>query len=202
VRRLILASASPRRRELLGGLGLEFEVVPAEGEELLPEAVSPREAALSLARQKGLEVAARHPAAWVLSADTVVAVGGEVLGKPRDSAEALAMLKRLSGREHTVITAFCLLCREAGRERCAAVETEVVFRAVPEAELAAYAHSNEPLDKAGGYAIQGGAAAFVAKTSGSYSNVVGLPLERLSEALRAEGLLSAGGGVEQNETAR
>ena len=190
---LVLASASPRRKELLnellGGLGVDFEVLPAEGEEVLPEGLPPREAALELARQKGREVAAARPASWVLSADTVVVVEGAVLGKPAGAAEALLMLSRLNGRRHTVITAFCLLNRERGVERCEAVETAVTFRRVPEAELAAYAASPEPLDKAGAYAIQGGAAAFVTNVAGSYSNVVGLPVERLAEVFREEGIM-------------
>ncbi len=188
--RLILASASPRRRELLARLSLKFEVFAAEAEETPPAGLAPREAALHLAREKGREVAARRPEAWVLSADTVVAVGGEVLGKPKDSAEALAMLERLSGRGHLVITAFCLLGLAPDRERCEAVETRVFFREIPREALRAYAESAEPLDKAGAYAIQGGAAAFIERIEGSYSNVVGLPLERLSEVLRAEGIIS------------
>jgi septum formation protein len=185
---LILASASPRRRELLATLGLEFEVVPSEADETLPAHLNPREAAIRLAREKGRWVARLRPDAWVLSADTIVVVGEEILGKPRDAAEALSMLRRLSGRRHSVITAFCLIHAELGRERCEAVETQVSFRAVAPGELAAYARSGEPLDKAGAYAIQGGAAGFVEAVEGSYSNVVGLPLERLAEVLREEGI--------------
>jgi septum formation protein len=186
---LILASASPRRRELLAGLGVAFEVVPAEADETPPPWMPPREAALHLAREKGLEVARQRPRDWVLSADTIVVIDADILGKPVDAAEALSMLRRLSGRTHAVITAFCLMNLSLGRETCEAVETWVAFREVAEAELAAYAASGEPLDKAGAYAIQGGAAGFVAGIEGSYSNVVGLPLERVSEALKEAGLL-------------
>jgi septum formation protein len=189
--RLILASASPRRRELLATLGLEFDVVPSEADETFPAHLNPREAAVHLAREKGRWVARLRPDAWVLSADTIVVVEGEILGKPRDAEEALSMLTRLSGRTHTVITAFCLIHASLKRERCEAVETQVSFRAVAPGELAAYARSGEPLDKAGAYAIQGGAAGFVEAVEGSYSNVVGLPLEKLSEVLREEGILKA-----------
>lgn len=189
---LVLASASPRRRDLLASLGVAFEVIPSEAEETLPEGLAPEEAALLLARRKGAEVAAARPDSWVLAADTIVVVDNVVLGKPQDAAHALAMLKRLSGREHAVITAFCLVNRSRGVERLCAVKTRVVFRRVAEEDLAAYAASGEPLDKAGAYAIQGGAAGFVEAVEGSYSNVVGLPLERLSEVLRQEGLLPEG----------
>ncbi|MFH0809321.1 MAG: Maf family protein [Pseudomonadota bacterium] len=189
---LILASASPRRRELLGKMGLEFEVVPPEADEVVPPGLkNPREAALHLASEKGREVARLRPHDWVLAADTIVTLGAEILGKPRDGADALLMLQKLSGRAHLVITAFCLLNASLGREHLEAVETKVFFHEVPEKVLAAYAASPEPLDKAGAYAIQGGAAGFVKRIEGSCSNVVGLPVERLSEVLRQEGIFSA-----------
>jgi len=185
---LILASASPRRRELLGSLDVPFEVDPAEADETLPDGMEPREAAALLARRKAHEVALRRPEDWVLGADTIVVLGQEIMGKPADEADAVRMLRALSGREHLVITGVCLLNRDRGIERCDAVETKVRFRELSEAEITGYVQTGEPMDKAGAYAIQGGAAGFVEAVEGSYSNVVGLPLERVGELLREEGL--------------
>ena len=187
--RWILASASPRRRELLGGAGQEFTVEPSgveEDERRRDE--SPEAFALRLATAKGAEVARRADGRWVLAADTIVVAGDEVLGKPRDPVEARSMLAKLSDREHRVVTAFALVApdgRFAARE---AVTTTVVFRRLSNDEIAAYVATGEPDDKAGAYAIQGGARDFVRRISGSYSNVVGLPLEAVERALRDAGL--------------
>jgi septum formation protein len=187
--RWILASASPRRRELLAATGQIFDVEPSgvdEGGRRSGE--SPRAFAVRLAETKAEEVARRHPRRWVLGADTVVVAGDVVLGKPIDSDEARGMLAMLSGREHRVITAFALADPSGRVASSGAVETRVVFRELSSAEIDEYVASGEPADKAGAYAIQGGAAGFVSDLSGSYSNVIGLPLEAVETVLRAAGL--------------
>lgn len=182
---LVLASASPRRRELLSQLDIRFTISAAD----IDETPHPGEAAPAyverLAREKARVVAARHPGAWVLAADTTVALGTELMGKPRDPAEAQAMLTRLSGRTHDVYTGVAL----AGRhEEALVVHTRVTFRALRDAELAWYAHSGEPLDKAGAYAIQGKGGFLVAGVAGSTSNVVGLPLGETLALLERAGV--------------
>ena len=186
---LVLASASPRRQRLLAQLGAGFESIPAS----VPEIPEPGEAApayaLRVARAKVAAAATAAPGRWILGADTVVAVDGEILGKPRDRADAGHMLRRLSGRSHYVHTAV-LLQSPDGRSRLEDVaHTRVVFRRLSNEEIERYLDSGEPADKAGAYAIQGGAASFVASTTGSYSNVVGLPLELVAPALREANLL-------------
>jgi septum formation protein len=185
--RLVLASSSPRRRELLATLGVEFEVRPADADETPREGEAPEPLVLRLALAKAR--AAARPGEIVLGADTIVALDGEPLGKPADDAAARAMLARLSGRHHQVWTGVALVERTArgARERALAVVTDVVFRALEPAEIASYVASGEPLDRAGAYAIQGGAAAFVAGVDGSWSNVVGLPVGAVRELLARHG---------------
>jgi len=185
--RLVLASSSPRRRELLATLGVEFEVRPADADETPREGETPEPLVLRLALAKAR--AAARPGELVLGADTIVALDGEPLGKPADAAEARAMLARLSGRHHQVWTGVALVERSAvgARERALAVVTDVVFRTLEPAEIDAYVASGEPLDRAGAYAIQGGAAAFVASVDGSWSNVVGLPVGAVRELLARHG---------------
>lgn len=185
---LVLASASPRRRELLAELGLQFEVRPAAADETprpaeLPEALVIR---LALAKAKS----AARDGELALGADTVVALADEILGKPADAAEARAMLRRLAGQEHEVWTGVALVARERGRCRIVAraARTRVVFRPLSAAEIDAYVASGHPLDKAGAYGIQGAASAFVTGFEGSYSNVVGLPVELVAELLAGFGL--------------
>jgi septum formation protein len=179
---LVLASASPRRRELLAAAGIPFRVDAADIPEIRRRGESPLAFARRLAREKAQAVAARHPQARVLAADTVVVLGERALGKPRNTAEATRMLRALSGREHTVVTAFTLLA--PGRPpRTRAVRTRVVFRPLSRAEIDAYVATGDPLDKAGAYAIQGGAAGMIDRVSGSYTNVVGLPLAEVLAAL-------------------
>ncbi|ATB46998.1 Maf family protein [Corallococcus macrosporus] len=182
---LVLASASPRRRELLSQLDLRFTVSAADIDET-PHAGEPaRDYVGRLAREKARVVAARHPGAWVLAADTTVALGAELMGKPRDAGEAQAMLTRLSGRTHDVYTGVAL----AGRhEEALVVHTRVTFRALSAAELAWYANTGEPLDKAGAYAIQGRGGVLVAGVEGSPSNVVGLPLAETVALLERAGV--------------
>jgi septum formation protein len=173
---LVLASASPRRRELLGALGLPFAVVSADIDETVAPDEEPAAAAIRLARAKAERVAATLGRSLVLGADTIVVLDGRVLGKPRDDDEAAAMLRALRGREHTVITAVALC--DAGSARCctAAPQTAVLIRAYTDDEIAASIAAGTPFDKAGAYAIQDEALAPVARIDGCYCNVVGLPL--------------------------
>lgn len=186
-RRLILASASPRRRELLERVGLPIEVRAPDVDESAHAGELPAAYARRVAAAKAAAVAARAPGRWVLAADTVVAIDGDILGKPDGAAGAHAMLSRLSGRAHQVITAFALRS-PSGAEAVREVATEVYFRALGADDIAAYVRSGEWRDKAGAYAAQGIAAAFVARVGGSFSNVVGLPLsDVLDELARAGG---------------
>jgi septum formation protein len=183
----LLASASPRRRELLQSLGLSFEVVPADIDEIPARGEGPRQFAVRAAEEKAAWVADRRRSRRILAADTVVALDDVIFGKPRDRADAGRMLQALSGATHRVFTAIVLLT-ETRKEKAVAVETAVAFRPIGTAEIDAYVDSAEPFDKAGAYGIQGRAAAFVTAVLGSYSNVIGLPLEEVAA------LLSAGRG--------
>jgi len=174
--RVVLASASPRRRELLRQICPEFEVVPSEIEETLPGGPTP-EAVARLALRKARAVAARAEGAVVLAADTVVVLDGEALGKPAGPEEARAMLRRLRGREHEVITGVAAVDTRTGREATRAVASRVRMAAYSDATLDSYVASGAPLDKAGAYAIQDLGGALVADFAGSYTNVVGLPVE-------------------------
>jgi nucleoside triphosphate pyrophosphatase len=191
--RLVLASQSPRRRELLEQLGLALEVRPAFTDEAVLPGEDARTYAARVAHEKARAVSRDAGLAGeevVLGADTVVVLRGEVLGKPRDAADARHMLRRLSGGPHEVLTAVCVR-RNAGAlgvELDALVETAVRFAPLSEAQIAWYVSTGEPLDKAGAYAIQGSGGAFVVGVSGSVSNVVGLPLAETVDLLRRAGL--------------
>lgn len=182
---LVLASASPRRRELLARVGVPVEVVPAEIDE--SERGEPGgDYASRLAREKALRIAqTSHPARWILGADTVVIVDGDLLGKPLDGVDAAVMLGRLAGRTHLVLTATCLVAPGGHPVRERIVRSEVEFRPLTIREISAYVASNEWQGKAGGYAIQGRAAAFIKFLSGSHSTVVGLPLYETAQLLAA-----------------
>jgi septum formation protein len=186
---VFLASASPRRSELLRQIGVRFEVRPAAIPEESRAAEAPADYVLRLAKAKARAVAAalrRDEQAPVLAADTAVVLDGELLGKPADMAEALGMLERLSGRSHRVLTAVALDC---GTEVEALLsDSEVRFRATTAAERLAYCATGEPFDKAGGYGIQGHAAVFVESLQGSYSGVVGLPLFETAALLARAGV--------------
>ncbi|MEF2231964.1 MAG: Maf family protein [Pseudodesulfovibrio sp.] len=180
---LVLASGSPRRRELLSDLGLEFHVEPSP----LPEpAPLPGEAASDYARRmaelKTRDVAARFPDSTVLGADTIVVLDGAIMGKPKDANDALAMLSRLSGRTHQVVTGFTVILPD-GATVSQSVSTDVDMRVSGEAELKSYVATGEPMDKAGAYAIQGVGTFLVTAIRGSYTNVVGLPVARVLEIL-------------------
>jgi septum formation protein len=185
--RLVLASGSPRRRELLGRLGVEFTVRTASADETPLPGETPRALVERLALEKARIVA--EPGAVILGADTVVAVDGAILGKPVDDAEARRMLERLSGRAHDVWTGVALVALDDGarREWVRAERSQVAFRALAAGEIAAYVASGEPHDKAGAYAIQGGAAGFVAALVGEETNVVGLPLPLVAAMLGEAG---------------
>jgi septum formation protein len=185
---LILASSSPRRQELLREAGIPFEVHPAHLNEEQNPGEPPMEYARRLSREKAQAVSASHPKQFVLGADTIVVVGDEVLGKPRDVADAERMLRLLSGREHEVTTAVSLIM-PAGKTETRSTTTTVCFRNLNEDEIRQYVAGGEPMDKAGAYAIQGGASRWTNRIEGEYSNVVGLPLSLVTEMLRASGFL-------------
>ncbi len=178
---LVLASASPRRRQLLSELGWKFQIVPAEVDEAVFPGEDPDTAACRLAEAKARAVAARMPECLVIGADTLVLLDGYLLGKPRNRSQGKEMLRMLNGREHSVLTGIALV---EGTRSCVAVErTEVRFRFISESALQAYVDTGEGDDKAGGYAIQGQGALLVESISGCFYNVVGLPLGRLSTLL-------------------
>jgi len=190
---LILASASPRRRDLLARAGVRFEVRPADlWEDSLP-GETPLEHAGRLARAKALAVARRvgqSPRRMVLGADTIVVIDGAVLGKPANPEHAVALLTRLVGRRHRVVTAVALAASDTLEIRQTAVESDVTMRPAAEEELRAYVATGEPLDKAGAYAVQGEGRRFIERIEGSESNVIGLPLE---ETLALLGNAAPGG---------
>ena len=186
--RLILASASPRRRELLARLGLAFTVLPADIEEHQLPGEEAHTYALRVAEAKARHVAQRLPDAFVLGADTIVVLDRQILGKPGKIEVARHMLTRLSGRQHTVLTALALLHDRRQFTRLDTVSTLVRFRYLSQAEIEQYLTTDEPLDKAGAYAIQGHAAAFIEGFEGCYTNVVGLPLQRTAALLQSAGL--------------
>jgi len=175
---VVLASASPRRIELLKGIIDEFAVCPADIDETPEPGETPRDTARRLAAAKAHAVARNHPNALVIGADTVVELNGESLAKPIDAQDAVRMLEELSGNTHRVVTAVCLV---AGlKEDLFDVSTEVTFRNLSDEEIQAYVASGEPMDKAGAYAIQGGAQPFAVNVKGSLSNVIGFPVEEVS----------------------
>jgi len=182
--RLVLASASPRRSELLKQLGIPFDVIPAVAEEISPKHLSPHEVCQVNAHRKARAIARHHANALVLGADTVVALDMTIFGKPKDTADAQRMLRALSGKTHQVITGIALMQLATQRERLFAVSTTVVFRKLNAAQINEYVAKVHTLDKAGAYAIQEHGEMIVEKINGSFSNVVGLPLERLEQELR------------------
>jgi septum formation protein len=195
--RVILASASPRRRELLSLIGIEHEVMPANIDETLTSGESAVAHAERLALEKAHVIARQAPEAVVIGADTIVVVDGDILGKPRDRVEAAAMLRRLSGRGHRVHTAVAVV---AGQRAESAVESvNVAFRALTDEEIAAYIATGEPMDKAGAYGIQGYGATIVERVDGDYFSVMGLGLRRLIELLERAGFTYGfGSGLERS----
>ena len=184
--RVILASSSPRRRELLSLIGIAHDVVPADIDESYLAGETPAGHAERLARQKAATVADAAPDAVTIGADTIVVVDGDVLGKPRDAAHAAEMLRRLSGRSHRVITAVAAVWR--GSTLSTIEEVGVTFRRLAEREITAYIATGEPMDKAGAYGIQGYGATIVERVDGDYFAVMGLALNRLVRLLERLGL--------------
>jgi len=189
--RLVLASASPRRQQLLAGMGLAFDVVPAEVTEHEAPDADPRAMVAHNAALKADWVAARHPAAFVLGADTTVFIDQTVLNKPRDLADARAMLKRLAGRTHTVFTGLALrrACDRLHFDQ--GVTSEVTFKNFDDAVIDAYFGLVNPLDKAGAYGIQEGRELIIAGWEGSFTNIMGLPVEETKQILTQVGLLDS-----------
>ncbi len=193
--RLILASESQRRADLLREAGFTFEVLPARVDESSLPGETPGEMTLRLARAKAhaasLAVASRgatsSESAYVVAADTAVAVEGELFGKPSSPADAARMIRALSGRTHVVVTGVCVIRLLDSAEITAVESTSVTFAELSDEEIEAYISTGEPFDKAGGYAIQGGAARFITRIEGCYSNVVGLPISRVRALLRELG---------------
>jgi len=181
---LILASSSPRRRELLTQAGIAFIVDPADIDESHRSGESPIAFTLRLAREKAEAVFARHPTATVLGADTIVVCDAEILGKPVDTNDAARMLHLLSDREHQVITGVAIISPQGTRTQ--ADTTTVAMRKISEEEIQNYIATGEPMDKAGAYAIQGGAAPFITHIEGDYTNVVGLPVKLVQQMLAAK----------------
>ncbi|MDB4888023.1 MAG: maf [Gemmatimonadetes bacterium] len=183
---VILASQSPRRRELLTLVGIPHVVRPADIDERYLPGEVPSAHAERLARGKAAVIARDEPGAVVVGSDTIVVVDGDVLGKPRNDAHAAEMLRRLSGRSHTVMTAVAVQWR--GEERSAVEEVEVTFAELDDATIRAYIATREPMDKAGAYGIQGFGATIVARVQGDYFSVMGLPLHRMVQLMRELGL--------------
>lgn len=189
--RLILASASPRRAELLRAAGIEFDVIPADVDESMDSEDQPDGYARRVAQLKAEAVVPQVPGRAILAADTIVVVDNEVLGKPADAADARRMLGLLSGRTHTVLTAVCLVnpATAPGRVQTSVARTNVEFALLSRQEIAWYVASGEPADKAGAYAVQGLASRFVTRIDGSYSNVVGLPVAMVHDLCKKAGIL-------------
>ncbi|MBJ6799359.1 Maf family nucleotide pyrophosphatase [Geomonas propionica] len=186
---IVLASASPRRSELLESAGISFRVLPADiCEDQLPNE-EPVDHVLRLAEGKARAAAEKTEGRYFLGADTIVLCDGEIMGKPKDHADAQRMLRKLSGVPHEVVTGFAIYDRERDDALVEAVRTKVFFKPLRDEEIDAYIATGCPFDKAGGYAIQGGAAHMVQKIDGSYTNVVGLPLCEVVEKLRVLGAL-------------
>jgi len=182
---LILASASPRRRELLQQAGVTFTVIPSNAAEDVLPSEAPAAYALRVAEAKAREVATTHPGSVVLGADTIVVINQTILGKPRDHNDGHRMLRLLSGQVHAVMTAFVVIRSDGQAATRQVVTTTVTFKSLSDEQIQAYLATGEPFDKAGAYAVQGLGAALVEKVDGSYTNVVGLPLDEVLEALRS-----------------
>lgn len=187
---LVLASASPRRSLLLSQMNLDFDVFPAQIDEITQLGKPPEEECVRIAQDKAIWTAARLPhGKWVLSADTIVVVDGYIFGKPRDAAEAEKMLAAIAGRKHRVITGWCIMKSPAESLRSGFVESGVVIKALDKETIRAYVRTGEPMDKAGAYAVQGIGAFMVSAIYGSYTNVVGLPLCEVIDALEDVGAI-------------
>ena len=179
--RLILASGSPRRRELLSKMGYEFEIQVPDVDENVSGKASDIVAILS--RRKAMAVAENNSDGVIIASDTLVSLNGEVLGKPADEADAFRMLRTLSGNTHEVFTGVTIVDAKSGKRETRSVRTGVCFRALTDQEINDYIAGGEPMDKAGAYGIQGGAGKFVEKLEGSYENVIGFPVDEVQDML-------------------
>jgi septum formation protein len=186
--KFILASSSPRRRELLASIGLTFDVIPSHVPEVRDEHESPEEYVARLSREKAQAVASRYPNDWIIAADTTVLLGEQLLEKPADDADARRMLATIAGRTHIVYTGVTLQNVSAGWCETRIAESEVRMLPLSSKDIAWYVETGEPLDKAGAYAVQGIGAMFIDSIHGSYTNVVGLPLATLFQMLRKAGI--------------
>ncbi len=185
---IILASASPRRKELLEKIGLRFKVEPSNYQEGMLSGLEPHELARKISLEKAKAAASKHENAIVIAADTFIVFGDQILGKPHTEKEARKMLETISGKSHSVITGFSIIDIGANKTVSKSVETKIYIKKLAPAEIDAYVKSKEPLDKAGAYAIQGLGAVFVERIEGDYFNVIGLPLSALTEALKEFGI--------------
>ncbi|MDY0223316.1 MAG: Maf family protein [Desulfobacterium sp.] len=188
--RLILASQSPRRSYLLEQAGISFDVIPADIQEKMIEGEHPESYVQRLSREKAQFIAGRHPQRWVLGADTVVVIDDRLLEKPNSRKNAVAMLKRLSNRTHTVYTGFTICCLDKSTTITRSVATRVKFKQLTDREIEWYTNTDEPFDKAGAYAIQGLGTFLVKSIDGSYTNVVGLPVCEVIEILLEQGVIT------------
>lgn len=180
--KLILASASPRRARLLTEAGIDFDIVAPEVDEVFDPALTPAKNAVRVALLKADSVAICHPASLTLAADTIVILDGQIMGKPEDEKHARDMLARLAGREHEVITGLAIVHIDSKIHWSAYESSSVRLAEISQGEIEKYVAEGEPMDKAGAYAIQGGAKQWVAWHKGSYTNIIGLPMERVKDA--------------------
>ena len=183
---IILASKSPRRRQLLSMMGLDFTVQTADIDETMDPSQTPAHEVAAVSARKAAKIAAMHPDDVIVSADTIVVIDGKILGKPKDEQDAARMLRLLSGRTHTVYTG--LTVHADGESKTQVVGTDVTFRELTDAEIAAYIKTKEPMDKAGAYGIQGYGSMFVSHLDGDYFCVMGLPVCTLAGMLRSAGV--------------
>lgn len=186
--KFILASASPRRRELLASIGVEFDVLPSDVPEVHRDGEAPEEYVARLSRDKAAALASRHPERWVIAADTTVLLGEQLLEKPVDAPDAVRMLGTIAGRTHIVYTGVTLEHAASGYRDTRVAESEVRMLPLSRAEIEWYVRTGEPMDKAGAYAVQGIGAMFIESVHGSYTNVVGLPLATLFQMMRKAGI--------------
>jgi septum formation protein len=189
MKRIILASASLGRKNLLIKTGLDFEIIPSDYQEDMSLSLSPRDLAIHLSSGKASAVAWKHDNAMVIGADTFVVFKDKILGKPHTPEKAIEMLEMLNGQIHSAITGFTVIDSVENKSVCGSVETKVYFKNLSHVEIADYVATGEPLDKAGAYAIQGLGKKFVQKIEGSESNVTGLPMEEVTKILKDFGIL-------------
>jgi septum formation protein len=193
--KLILASNSPRRRYLLQQAGIEFDVIPSGFDENRVVLQDPRQYVRTLSQAKAGDIAAQYPDRWIIGADTIVLINGQVLGKPKDQSAARNMLEQLSGQTHQVFTGYTICCAGLQKRFTDVVITDVTFKKLTKDEIKWYIHTNEPFDKAGAYAIQGLGTFLVERINGSYTNVVGLPVCEVIGYLIKEGVIRMQGNA-------